>query len=551
MLRSISQRTRRARALTVIICGVGLTGSDAPRNATTPSLVQSRFETYEVVFGSANRQSVLTGFLLGGAIAELGIVAVDENKRRRLHVYAFENSTWIPRLDATLRPEVLFVDVANIGGHDRVVTYEPGRVHWFDPETQAESALAAVTSNFQPPRRDEIPHVDITRDVNGDGRDDLVVPDVDGFWIVVQRADGAFAEPVKIGPPTDMSRILGADGYRYDPWSQSRIHVMDYDHDGRSDLVFWNDDHFVVHLQNQRGAFAPAARTFRTGVAFGSDDLSSLASGRMTGRVLHSLTDLNGDSVADLVIHSLVGTRIPDKQSAYEVHFGARSPDGGTAFDSTIGATFQSGSSIQLGFRVLGSDRDGQVAVMITTIDKRYLESSLWKRLRGFMGDDVNMRLELYRSNDGLYAHQPSAERIIALDGAPSLREPGWVPLDLVLRGGAHERRKSDAAWPRAFNRTLHVGDVTGDGRPDLLLEREFTELNLFVGVPGPSMFAQQPETLAVLLHDREYSWLVDLNRDGKQDMLVHHPFTLRDPHGGPSLPPGSEPHRMTILVAR
>ena len=52
-----------------------------------------------------------------------------------------------------------------------------------------------------------------------------------------------------------MSRIYGADGYRYDPWSQSRVHEMDYNRDGRRDLVFWNEDHFEVHLQDERGLF--------------------------------------------------------------------------------------------------------------------------------------------------------------------------------------------------------------------------------------------------------------------------------------------------------
>ena len=122
-----------------------------------------------------------------------------------------------------------------------------------------ERSLVAVTSNFNPPRSSEIPHVDVTRDVNGDERDDLVVPDVDGFWVIIQMSDGAFADPVKIGPSTDMSRIYGADGYRYNPWSQSRVHEIDYNRDGRRDLVFWKEDHFEVHLQNERGLFAPEA----------------------------------------------------------------------------------------------------------------------------------------------------------------------------------------------------------------------------------------------------------------------------------------------------
>ena len=51
--------------------------------------------------------------------------------------------------------------------------------------------------------------------------------------------------------------------------------------------------------------------------------------------------------------------------------------------------------------------------------------------------------------------------------------------------------------------------------------------------------------------NDEEYTWLVDLNKDGKQDILMHHPFTLRDAGGVPIRPPGTGPHRVTMLIAR
>ncbi len=167
------------------------------------------------------------------------------------------------------------------------------------------------------------------------------------------------------------------------------------------------------------------------------------------------------------------------------------------------------------------------------------------------MGDDVGLNLEFYRTRAGHYPDKPDAIHRIALDGVPSHREPGWVPLDIVLRGGTHESRKTQKVWPRAFNRTLLIGDVTGDGRSDLLIEPEFRELHVFVGVPGPDLFARQPQKVTVSLYDGEYAWLVDLNRDGKQDILMHHPFTLRDPHGAPKRPPGTEPHRVKLLLAR
>ncbi|MDE2810359.1 MAG: hypothetical protein OXN90_18245, partial [Gemmatimonadota bacterium] len=131
-----------------------------------PAAAQSTgdlFEQYEVVIGSAERQTVLTGFLLGGAVADLAVVNIDENGDRRLRLYAFGDSTWVPRFGATLRPQVLFVDVANIAGRDRLIAYERGRLNWFDPESATERILVVATSNFNPPRSGEIPHVDVTR----------------------------------------------------------------------------------------------------------------------------------------------------------------------------------------------------------------------------------------------------------------------------------------------------------------------------------------------------------------------------------------------------
>ncbi len=525
------------------------------------------FEKYEVVTGSAERQTVLTGFLLGGDFAELVVVHMDENDDRRVRIYGFHDGAWLSVLEATLRPEVVFVDVANIGGRDRLITYERGRLNWFDPKSATQRELVAVTSDFGRPRKSEIPHVDVTHDVNDDGRDDLVVPDVDGFSVFIQTSDGAFADPVKIGRPTDMSGIYGADGYRYDPWSQSRVHEVDFNQDGHGDLVFWMEDHFAIHFQDENGRFAESAKLFTSDVEFDSDDLYSLAQGDMTGRILHSLTDMNGDGIADLVIFSLEGKHISRKRSAYEVHFGKPTPDGGTVFARDVDITFRSNDRMRLRkdrayrsndriqFRMDRYDlnADGHIDVMFTTIDPYFLKRSLWKNMKGFMGDDVLLGLEFYLMEGGRYPVTPNAIRIIALDGIPSHREPGSVPLDIVLRGGKHESRRTQKSWLRAFNMLMLVGDVTGNGRSDLLIGKNTPNgVDVIVGVQGSDLFARRPQDVPVVVpNDEEYVWLVDLNRDGKQDILMHHPFTLRDIHGGRRRPPGTEPHQVTLLIAR
>ncbi len=122
-----------------------------------PVAAEFTFDQYEIVTGTAQSQTVLTGYLLGGATAEISVVNIDEDDNRSLQIYTFDEGRWMRVLDTPLSPLVLFVDVANIGGRDRLITYERGRLNWFDPLLAMEHLLVEVTSIYNAPLRSEIP----------------------------------------------------------------------------------------------------------------------------------------------------------------------------------------------------------------------------------------------------------------------------------------------------------------------------------------------------------------------------------------------------------
>ena len=545
-----TDRTRECRRglAAILVLGAFLSG------CTTPAAGQftgDLFDEYEVATGSARRQTVLTGFFLDGAIAELAVVNVDENGERRLRIHAFGDGARAPKLDATLGPGVSFVDVANIGGRDRLITYERGRLNWFDPESATERELVEVATDYNATAHGlryagigrasdagGIPQVDITRDLNRDGRDDLIVPDVDGFWVSVQTEGGAFAEPVKLGPREPFrDQIAFGDTRTYGevgmspltiPWYLSRVHEMDYDQDGRSDLVFWNEDHFDVHRQDTRGLFSPAAETFTVDVPFDSDGAYSVMFGfldrsafslifglgkKSRQTVLRSVRDMNGDGVADLVTHSLRGRGL-SQRSLYEVHLGAPTPDGivfARRARTAIRPRGRAGAGESAGYSSLwlqDFDGDGQVDIMRADVN-----IGVGAMIRALLGTSISIGAELYRMEDGVYPDKATARHKIKVD------------VDRTRRGDA------------GFFPAVLVGDVSGDGRTDVLAGKSREELHVFLG--GPELLAHQPRRVAVALPaDERNSRLVDLNRDGKQDVLMHHPSTT-----------GS--HRVTLLIAR
>ena len=158
-------------------------------------------------------------------------------------------------------------------------------------------------------------------------------------------------------------------------------------------------------------------------------------------------------------------------------------------------------------------DHDGQVDVMFVVIDPGIFKI-IGMLARGIATHSALLDLNLYRMEGGSYP----------AEGDANYKIKAYTPGD---------SGKKAMHFP-----SLLFGDVNGDERPDLLVQNGPKELHVFIGVPGPDLFVQKPQKVAVIMPHEEYTWLVDFNKDGMQDLLMHHPST-------------TEPHRVTMLVAQ
>ncbi|MDE0451744.1 MAG: VCBS repeat-containing protein [Gammaproteobacteria bacterium] len=505
----------------------------------TMSSAKEMFRVHEFATGTARHQTVLAGSFSSGTA--LAVVDMEETGQQNVQFFGFDGGDWSQALDAALGTGILFVDVLHGTGGDRLVAYRHGRIESVDPDSATSEVLAELFTTYRGPDRGGIPRIDITRDLNRDGLDDLVVPIVDGFRVALQLPDGSFATPVKLGSPEpflDASAYGEKRTYRQAgitpeniSWYLARIHQLDYDRDGLSDLAFWNGDRFDLYRQNETGTFQATPDTFQTDVSFDFDGSYALAFqigdanpvsmvlglGRHTEhKVLKGFRDLDADGVADLITLTLSGRSPLRLRGRFEIHFGRPVPDG-TAFsaepDTTVDTPGRSAGGEPWGYathRFDDFDGDGDLDAIFGAVD-----TGGGGMLRAMAANAVSIDLALFRLRGRTYPDKPDAKRRVSSAFRPLSRRGPLFPAVLL-------------------------GDVDGNGLKDLLVGDRWDRLSVFLASDGPDPFRTPPVKIPVAmpaagdLHVR----LADLDRNGRQDVAIHHPSS-------------TGPNRVIVLMAR
>ena len=427
------------------------------------------FESFAIEAATFRTTDVLR--LSQDGASALVLLGEDEAGDPRFAVHVLDQSGWRNVHEGGLPMDALFVDTLAFGDSDQLVVFNGhslarlGATEW-EPNPLAIDALPTIYRG----EPSAVARVDMARDVNGDGRDDILLPDFDGLWVVLQDGAGGFAEPVKIPVAPTMDATLSVS-YRVPP-----VYAFDYDGDGRGDVGVLDGSRLKV--------FKDA--TVASGDIVVPGGLTTGNGGGEPVRALNDVRDYDGDGVVDISVSTVQGEEdLLAATSATSFYFGERR-DGVVVFQGEPDATLQTGAFGDVEMTDVNRDGLMDAVVVAGSFSVRKLISALVTRS---MSVDIHIH---FMGAEG-FASEPDVTKKIKV---------------------------SQDRNPFGF------GDVNGDGLTDFV-QRTDEGLAVYLGEHTEALLAKRAEEIDMKLpfEGRSPSDVeaVDLDGDGRDDFLLRY----------------------------
>jgi hypothetical protein len=423
------------------------------------------------------------------------ILVIETPPVRTVRVFRLADpGSWRPVLEVELNAAMDMVDTFRHRDGISFAGFQASQLLVLNVEETAFEPLLSAGSMYVGVNWDASPTFDMFRDLNGDELDDFLMPDFDGWQVALQQEEG-FSTAQSLGPSPQMNF---GETSQFVGYQAETPHQLDGNQDGLLDLAFWLNGRFEVYLQKPDGSFEAQPVIVDPGLPdvlgdFLSVSLDEGEDGEESDpqRTLDAVDDINADGLSDLIIQTMEGDGIFGLETRYEIHRGMVGEDERLTFEPSASSTVSS-DGIQLDNERLDLTGDGKQEFVVTSVN-----ISLGSIIAALITRSASVDVSIYQMTDGLFPDEPSLEKEIKV--------------------------RFDFGAGELFVPAVLSADVTGDGRHDLLVQKDLETLFVYPGEATDRLFAKSPIKLEMALpQEREGFVVTDLDHDGRDELILH-----------------------------
>jgi len=402
-----------------------------------------------------------------------------------------------PKLKIEMPEDAVFYDFATVFDADQqsLLFLNSDGVHIFDIEKGEARQIASLSSIYKQNGSPLFSQIDFVRDLNGDGFADILVPDFEGYRLLINDGHGGFSGETLLKMDVEM-RLRG----NIPRYSQFPVYAFDANFDGRTDIVFHKDNSFLAFLQGEDGSFAAEATIYSfdidvVGNSFGAQVASNERYSDQTDlaeTIVSTIEDINGDGIMDIVTQTDRARGLFNRSTEYGFHYGAEL-NGRIAYETepTAALTLK---GITANTRHIDFAKDGRMDFAGGAVN-----IGIGKIIGILLSGSVGIPVMFYEQNeDGQFSEDPSYRKKISVDFDMSSGQSS-VPV-------------------------VEMTDYDGDGHKDLVLSKDNKGLRVYHATPSAKkMFARKAIEIDLSLpKNGEQVTAADLNGDGKGDLMMY-----------------------------
>lgn len=439
--------------------------------------------------------------ILGHEHEQLVLFGEGQDKKRVMAIYQLSSGedpavkNQYQQVSVTSIPEkYLAYDMLKSNKKDKLIFRTYQGIYEFEPQKQTFQLIANINSIYLRPQAQFLAYHDFVKDVNGDELDDIVIVDFNAIHLFIQAEQGTFThQKMPVEPKVNLS--VGSATYTETP-----LYFADLNLDQKTDLVVVKDAGLTVYPQNGDGTFEYVPHNLQIPIdvkalnwwEIREADGESMDQNALSYRTMSKIKDINNDNVADLLVRFSQTDGVLDRQNNYEIYLG-KQIDGKLNYQAKPDSTLQvDGTTIAVDMIDLNGDKRSEVVLASLDIGVSQIIGAL---LSGSIDQDIYV----YKlDEEDKYGEDPLYSKDVELSFSLSSGKSGEP--------------------------VVKVADFNGDGLQDMMLSSGEKTLRIYRGTSKKRMFRKKSDKHKVLLpKDGGYVETKDLNKDGKQDVIIRY----------------------------